>query len=184
MWMPSESSGKRFVFEYISQNALQLNEVSLADCIGYLISALEIERLNGTWYNLGLKALFEVLYSNSYLSFAFSSKTCVTEVFNRHLVQYLDTAIEVASNHQPSRACKYFQRYRVRITETGSVVCYPCYRRYHLGKHAVFVEVNCKDCDQYIEKHLLTSEDLPSVESCPIFCDIVHFNKPAARTER
>lgn len=99
MWVPSESSGKRFVFEYLSQNALLLNEVSLADAIGYLISALEIERLDSTWYNLGLKALFEVLYSHSYLSFAFSSKTCVTEVFNRHLIQYLDKEIEVASTH-------------------------------------------------------------------------------------
>ncbi len=94
--MPSESSGKRFVFEYLSQNSLQFNELSLADAIGYLISALEVERLNTNWYNFGLKALFEVLYSNSYLSFAFASKTCVTEVFNRHFVPYLITAIEVA----------------------------------------------------------------------------------------
>jgi hypothetical protein len=97
MWKPSDAAGKRFVFEYLSQNSLQFNEFSLADAINYLISALEIERLNSNWYNMALKALFEVLYGNSYLSFAFSSKMCVTEVFNRHFTPYLNSVIEVAA---------------------------------------------------------------------------------------
>jgi len=184
MWTPSESSSKRFVFEYLSQNALMLNEVSHADAISYLISALEIERLNGTWYNLALKALFEVLYASCYLSFAFASKTCVSEVLHRHLIPYISNAIEVSSRlTKPTRLCKYFLRYRVRISDTGAVVCFPCYRKYHLGKLAVFIEVNCKDCDHWSEKGSSSIEELQGVATCPIFSDIVTRDDPAAGTE-
>lgn len=142
MWPPNEARSKRFVFDYISINSLMFNEVSLGDVMDYLLSALEVERPESEGHKNAMKCIFETIFAPAYQAYAFSSNMCMSEVMDYCLKPYILNEIEGV------KTCNYMMRYRVRITATNSVVCYPCYRTHYSGKHACMVENGTKDCDQ------------------------------------